>query len=388
MTPLPLNRPLERADIAREAFRTAQQITSEWSRSRAVRQMVQVLPPDCLPAALELARALVSPTLRAHTLLAIAQFAPEAAQPTLLAEAAQVIDSMASAAARTEPLSRLAQRLTGDAREAAALAGLACARELTSETERGWLIVGLMPSLPAEARLEALATLRAINEASIRAPTLAQATQHLPEGLREPVAAEALNVARGVADDEARARALAGVLPAVPPAEQAGVADEALQAAAAVGDEAIWGRCVQWVAEALTPDARAAAYAQARRLQAMGTRAETLAALALVAPETERAAWMAEALAAGAQVPDDWGRAFAIEPLAQALPQELQRAALEAARAMQDAWARSDVLAELTDGLPPDVKASVLQEALDAARAAETAWARARALTGVAMKCD
>ena len=112
-----------------------------------------------------------------------------------------------------------------------------------------------------------------------------------------------------------------------------------------------------------------------------------MGALARAAPEADRPARLAEALAAAALVPDDWGIAFAVGRLAAHLPPELHAAALAAARPIGDAWARSDLLADLTDAMPPDTKAEVLVEALAAARAAAQPWPRARALTGVAAKC-
>src|SRR5690349_3520774 len=100
MTETQPNSQLDRASIAREAFAAAQQIESEWSRSRAVRQMSSVLPPDCLSAALALARAMQSPNLRARTLMAVALASPPEDRPALLAEAGEAIDTIASHADR------------------------------------------------------------------------------------------------------------------------------------------------------------------------------------------------------------------------------------------------------------------------------------------------
>jgi len=166
------------------------------------------------------------------------------------------------------------------------------------------------------------------------------------------------------------------------------VASEALAAAATLHDEWQWARVLQWTGEGLTPQARSEAYRVALALRSLGPRAEALGALALLADEAERPGRLAAALYAASQIRADWDRAFAIEPLAEALTPQLHPAALAAARSMRDAWARSDVLVELTVSLPPDLKTTVLQEALAAAHAAATPWARARALTTVAERCE
>jgi len=387
MTHTPPSPQLSRASVARQAFAAAQQIENDWSRSRAVRQMAGVLPPDCLPAALQLARALASPNLRARTLMAVALASPAEDRPARLAEAGAVIQTIASAAGRAGPLSVLAERLGGAAGAEAAEEALVCAAEEAVENERGWLIVALMPHLPAAAQLTALAHLRAITEASIRVPTLAHAARHLPPADADALLADALAQARAIDDAEARARSLAAVLPRLPPEAQAAPAGEALAAAAALHDEEQWARTVQWTAAGLSPQARAEAYRSALALRRVGPRAEALGALALLADEADRPGRLAAALYAAAQVRGDWDRAFALEPLAGALTPQLHAAALAAARPLADPWARSEVLAELTVTMPPDLKTTVLLEALAGARAAVLPWARARALTTVAEKC-
>ncbi len=382
----PRPQPLARAAVGREAFTAAQQITNDWARSRAVRQMVSVLPPDCVPAALDLARALATPNLRARTLMAVSRAAPEADRPALLAEAEQVIYTIDSPAGRAGPLSVLAERLSGAAKHAAAQAALAGAAEEQDVSERGWLIVALMPHLPPAAQGQALDQLRTIAEVSIRAATLAHAALALPEAAQAEVLADGLAQAQAIPDAEARARTLAAVQEALPAAERSPVAVAILAAAALLNDEGQWARAVGWSAAALPPADLAAAYPAALALTALEPRAEALGALARAAMGGERPARLAEALAAAAIVPDDWGVAFAVGRLAAHLPPALHAPALAAARVMGDAWARSDLLADLTDAMDADQKAAVLTEALAAARAAQP-WPRARALTGVAAKC-
>src|SRR5207253_6411193 len=131
----------------------AQQIESAWSRSRAVRQMPSLLPPDCLPATLELARAMTSPNLRARTLMAAALASPPGDRPALLADASEAIHTIPALADRASPLSVLASRLADPAQAtAAAEEALAGASQSADESERGWTIVDLMPHLPFGAR--------------------------------------------------------------------------------------------------------------------------------------------------------------------------------------------------------------------------------------------
>jgi hypothetical protein len=379
--------PLSRAGIAREAFSAAQEITNDWHRSRAVRQLAALLPPDCAALAVALARAMRSPTLRARTLMAAALAAPEAERPALLAEAAQAIDAITPAAERAGPRSILAQRLSGTAATEAALAAQTEAAGLEEESERGWTLVDLLPLLPEAARLTVLEQLRAIHDPCTRAMTLGYAVEYLPEDQQAEVREEALRVARAIREPEARGRALAELTATLPADERSAVAEAALAAATEHNEALFWARVVQRTAAHLSLEAREAAYANALVLPTAETCAEALGPLAVVTPLSERAPRLAEVLRIAATIADDWGRAFAISRVAGALTPELFDAALDAARAIGDPWARSDLLVDLTAAMPPELVERTLREALEAARACVAAWPRARALTGVAGKC-
>jgi hypothetical protein len=109
-----------------------------------------------------------------------------------------------------------------------------------------------------------------------------------------------------------------------------------------------------------------------------GQRCHALGALAPHLPEGERAAVLAQALAAARGSADGNGRAGLLAALALHLPEGLLAEALAAARDIADGGGRAWVLAELAPRLPEGERAAVLAEALadarGSARGGRSAW--------------
>jgi hypothetical protein len=346
--------------------------------------MARRLPPGCVSDAVQIARAMRTPSLKCRTLMELTLAAPAADKPALLAEAEAAIANIAEPTDRVAPLASLAGYLSGEASALAARRALLQAPSLRDDYERGWMIVSLAGYLPSEARLEALADMRAIDDDGARAGALAELARFLPEPLEDQVVHEALATARAISDDETRSRTLAGMLERLPEQERQGAAIEALTAAAQTSEALPWARTLRGAAPWLPPDEQARAQEHAQTLRNVDAKAEALTALLPVAAENDRAAVAAAALDAATRVRDEWTRATLISRLAGLLPQELLPQALAAARLLSDPWARADLLGDLAVALPQAERPPVLAEALEAARAAPSPWVRARALTGVA----
>jgi hypothetical protein len=310
--------------------------------------LTPLLPEPLLPRAIELARAIRDPALRARVLGALTARLSEREREALLDEARRA------------------------------------ARAVDDDRERARTLMHLTPQVSDDDLAEAQGAAKKIETAKFRADVMAELAPLVSKAERPSVLAAALDAAREIQFEDWRAEALLSLAPLVSEAQRRTVVAETLDAARK--DEALWA-WVDRLAELAhrlpkrdEDDVLVELLAIVGDIEDGHCQARALTSLAPHLP----AALMGDALRAGQEMESEWYRAAALVGLAPCLPEPLLPEAVAAAREIGDAEPRARALAALARYLPPPRKQEVLREALAAVTAMESEESRSAAVAGLA----
>ena len=380
--------------------------------------LAPVLPESLLPRTIEIAHAIVDPSLRARVLQALAARLPEADRERLLDDARTAVQAIGDDHDRARALMDLAlhvpeperDNVLAEARDAARKihpwVRAAVMRELAPlvpEVERSTVLAEALDAAWniefADYRASALMELAPLVSESERSTVLAEAldaarkdkaiwarvgrlaelAQHLPHPDQDDVLVELLAIVGKIEDGHCQARALIDLArhlsdPLLREALMAGQAMESewYQAAALVG-----------LAPYLTEPLLYEAVAAAQEIRGPEPRARALAALALHLPSSQRRDVLREVLVAVQDIENEALRAAALAGLAPSLPEPLLPEALAAAETIKGKRARAKALAALTR-LSMPARDEEPRKALDTARRIGEEYWRAQALGALA----
>jgi methyl-accepting chemotaxis protein len=337
-------------ELLPEALEVTRQISDEFSRAWALRELAKQLP-ELLPEALEVTRQISDESSRAMALRELAKQLPE-----LLPEALEVTRQISDESSRAMALRELAKQLPELLPEA-----LEVTRQISDESDRAWALSELAKQLP-ELLPEALEVTRQISDEFSRAWALSELAKQLPELLPE-----ALEVTRQISDESDRAWALSELAKQLPE-----LLPEALEVTRQISDESFLAWALSELAKQL-PELLPEALEVTHQISDESSRAMALRELAKQLPEL-----LPEALEVTRQISDESSRAMALRELAKQLP-ELLPEALEVTRQISDESDRAWALRELAKQLP-----ELLPEALEVTRQISAEFSRARALSELA----
>ena len=352
--------------LLREALAAALAIEDKGNRVQALAGLTPYLSESLRVAALQEALA-AAQAIQYGKYRALAGLAPHLSEP-LLREALAAALAIEDKGDREEALAGLAPCLSEPLLHEALAAALAIEYKGDREEE----LTRLIPRLGALGyREEALAMVRAMDDAKNRARALVGLAPQLSEPLRIVALHEALAAVQAIYEGSLDERKLVmRMLVELAPH----LSEPLLREALAETRESIWGESGRAEAlEALALRLGALGYgekalAAARAIASESQRAEVLTELAPYLPEPLRMATLQEALGVASVIKDKSVRAEVLVRLAPQLPEPLRMAvfqeALAAARAIANESQRAEVLTELAQYLPKPLQRTVLQEAL------------------------
>jgi hypothetical protein len=380
-----------RRKVAREALAEARAIT--WDKSTRVLALsrLAVALPDTMKRkvwyeALTVAREIDWGPSRVDALSGLATVLPDKLQRQALHEALVVAWVIADVPERTLALSELADALPAGLRSAVVREVWVVAKELESESDRAEAIYRLANVLPRDLQREALAAAMKIEHAYARAQALMGLAGALPKKEKSKARHEALAAAREINEEIYRAEALGQLATVLPGNLKRRAARDALVAASAIKDESARALAMSNLAGVLPSDLKSKALATVRAVGSEFARAMALSVMADVLPEELRR----EALAAALEIESEPDRVIALSGWIRDLPEELRRRtvreALSEARTGWDSDRRARILCRLAEFLPDELKREAL-EAVTQEISPMPDWdepGQARALIGLA----
>jgi len=325
---------------------------SDFSRVKALTALADKLP-EIIPSVLDAALEIQDEKDRAEALIGLADKLPEILPRAL--DAALKIQNEYSCA---DALVRLADKLPSDLLPQT----IDNALEMQSDYCCVQVLTAIADKLP-EILPQALEAALAIKDNDSRAQALTALADKLPE-----ILPQALEAAQAIQDERYRAQALTALADKLPE-----ILPQALEAALAIKDNDSRAQALTALADKL-PEILPQALEAAQAIQDERYRAQALTALADKLPEI-----LPQALEAALSITSkDW-RNHVFFQLAPKLTPDLLPQALETAQVVQDVTERAYILRSLADKLP-----ETLPYALDTALAIEVESSRAEVLTNLA----
>ncbi|WP_316187734.1 MULTISPECIES: hypothetical protein [unclassified Bradyrhizobium] len=347
-------------------------IQNEEFRIEALKDVAPYVPEKLQPKLLKLVRQINNEPARARLLGTVAPRLHLRLRPALLRAALDIKGTERDAA-----LVNIAQFLPESSQRD--LLDATCALD---EQSRGWVLGRVAQSLPLELKPDLLAATLAIQDEELRAKTLNEATQFLPQTLGSEALAAQRDLLAGVSairDEKVRKLKLEGIAPYLPEALHSDV----FTAACAIQAEPLRADLLSIIApylpKVLQPDLLAAV----GTMQEEPHRAEALQGVAPFLPETLHS----QLLVTISSLQDEELRAKTLSTVARRISKAHKSELLAAARSIPSYKARGEALEGVTPFLLGTLESELLaakQELLAAVCSIKDEGTRADALIDVA----
>ncbi len=355
----PLETGLLKDQVLQLALQAAQDIPDQSSRTWALGELVDKLPPEFLPQeALEAAQTIKNESACDNTLMVETDKPPR----DQVSEDVQEIQKEYYCA---EVLKTLTDELTSET----LIQALEAVQAIQDEFDRAEALTALVAKISklAPKKLpQLLEVARAIQDKS----SCAWVLKTLSDELDPKAVFQALEAAQAIQDEKYRAKALRALANKL----TSEIRPQALEAAQAIQHPFYRAQALMALVDKQSDDAWFEVLASAQAIQNEVHRVWVLMALVDQRPNLR-----SQALEAVQAIQNNFDRTQELRSMAVKLPERLPQA-LEAAQAIQHEYYRAKAFMALTDELTPET----LPQALETAQATESEYYRAPALTALA----